>query len=68
MEKDWKQVFLSGEMYQAEIAKEVLENNNIECVILNQKDSSFTSFGNYEVYVHESNADKAIELIKELKS
>ena len=68
MEKDWKQVFLSGELYQAEIAKEVLENNDINAVILNQKDSSCTSFGNIEVYVHEKDELKAIELLKELKS
>lgn len=68
MEKDWKRVFLSGEMYRAEIAKEVLENHGVNSVILNQKDSSYTSFGNVEVYVHEDDADKAIELLKELKN
>lgn len=67
MEKDWKQVFLSGEMYQAEIAKELLENNGINAVILNQKDSSFTSTGDIEVFVHKDDAEKAVEIIKQLK-
>ena len=67
MEKDWKQVFLSGELYRAEIAKELLENNGINAVILNQKDSSYTSFGNVEVYVNSIDEEKAIEILKELK-
>lgn len=67
MEKGWKQVFLSGEMYQAEIARELLENNGIAAVVLNQKDSSYTAFGNIEVYVNENDETKAIEILKELK-
>ncbi|MGF7139728.1 putative signal transducing protein [Roseimarinus sediminis] len=67
MEKGWKQVFLSGEMYQAEIARELLENNGIAAVVLNQKDSSYTAFGNIEVYVNEHDETKAIEILKELK-
>lgn len=67
MEKDWKQVFLTGEMYRAEIARELLEHNGINAVILNQKDSSYTSFGNIEVYVNEKDVDKSIEILKELK-
>ena len=68
MEKDWKQVFLSADLYRAEIAKELLENNEIEVVLLNQKDSAIRSVGNIEVYVHESNSEKALEILKKLKS
>ena len=67
MEKDWKQVFLSGEMYKAEIARELLENSGINAVLLNQKDSSYTSFGNIEVYVNEKDYNMAIEILKEIK-
>lgn len=68
MEKDWKQVFLSGQLYRAEIARELLENNGINSVILNQKDSSYTSFGNIELYVNKNDEEKALELLKELKN
>lgn len=68
MEKGWKQVFLSADLYRAEIAKELLENNELEAVILNQKDSAIRSVGNIEVYVHEKNAEKAAEILKKLKS
>lgn len=37
MEKDWKRVFLSGQLYKVEIAKDLLENNGIESVILTRK-------------------------------
>ncbi|MBN2807210.1 MAG: DUF2007 domain-containing protein [Prolixibacteraceae bacterium] len=68
MEKDWKQVFLTGELYRAEIAKELLENNGIQAVVLNQKDSSYTAFGNIEVYVNEQDEIRANEILKELKN
>jgi hypothetical protein len=66
MEKDWKQVFLTGEFYQAEIARDLLENNEINSVILNQKDSIYKTFGDVAVYVNESDEEKAIEILKEL--
>lgn len=68
MEKDWKQVFLTGQAYQAEIAKEILENNGINAVIINQQDSAFLDIGNVEVYVNEQDEIKAIEILKELKN
>lgn len=68
MEKDWKQVFLGGELYQAEIARELLENNGINAVVINKKDSSYLAFGNLEVYVNEKDEEKAIEILKELKN
>lgn len=67
MEKDWVVVFETTISYQAEIAKEVLENSEINSVILNQHDSSYTTFGPIEVYVHKDFKEKASELLKELK-
>jgi hypothetical protein len=67
MEKDWKQVFLTGESYKAEIARDLLENNGINSVILNQIDSVYKIFGNIEVYVNEEDEEKAIEILNELK-
>jgi hypothetical protein len=67
MEKDWKQVFLTGESYKAEIARDLLENNGINSVILNQIDSVYKIFGNIEVYVNKEDEEKAIEILNELK-
>lgn len=67
MEKDWVLVFETDQPYQAEIAKEVLDNEGINNVILNQKDSSYLAFGPIEVYVHKDSEAKAIEILKALK-
>ena len=68
MEKDWVVVFETAHQYQAEIAKEVLVNNEIDAVILNQRDSSYTAFGSIEVLVHKDFEQQANELLKELKN
>lgn len=68
MEKGWKQVFLSGQLYKVEIAKSLLENNGINSVILNQVDSVYKIFGNIELFVCEEDEQKALEILKELKN
>jgi hypothetical protein len=66
MEKDWVCVFQTDQAYQAEIAGDVLENEGIECVILNEHDSAFPSVGEVEVWVHQDFSTKATELLSEL--
>ena len=66
MEKDWVCVFHTAENFQAEIAKEILENEEIKCVIINEHDSAFPSIGEIEVMVHKDFQVKAIELLKDL--
>ncbi len=68
MEKGWKEVFLTAHEYKASMAKDILESAGIETVILNQHDSAYQSFGNIVVYVTEANEEKALKLLKELKS
>jgi hypothetical protein len=67
MEKDWKQVLLTGDNYKAEMARELLEINEINSVVLNQKDSVYQVFGDIEVYVNETEEARAIEILKNLK-
>jgi len=66
MEKDWKQVFLTGEFYKAEMAHDLLENNGIHSVILNQKDTVYKIFGDIAVFVNKTNEEQAIEILNEL--
>ncbi len=68
MEKDWVVVFETAQQYQAEIAKEVLENEEITAVIMNQRDSTYITFGPIKVYVHQDFEQQANELLKELKN
>ncbi len=48
----------------AEITRQMLEENNIDVVLLNKQDSSYLMFGSIELYVKESQLKKAISLIK----
>lgn len=68
MEKDWILVFSTTEEYQAEIAREILENEGINSVVLNKKDFSSLAFGPIEVYVHKDYQKKAVEILNELKN
>jgi hypothetical protein len=68
MEKDWVSVFSTSEPYKADIAKQLLEENEIQSVVINKKDSSYLTFGETEVYVRRINALRAKNLLKELDS
>jgi transcription antitermination factor NusA-like protein len=67
MEKGWTDVYTTANDYEAEIAKNILENAGIQTVILNQHDSAFPTFGEYTVYVSEADKEKAVELLSNLK-
>lgn len=60
---DWGVIFETDQLYQAELVKNLLHDNNIEAVILNQKDSSF-KIGAVEVMVKEEDKGKAAAIIK----
>ncbi|MGC9354426.1 MAG: DUF2007 domain-containing protein [Mariniphaga sp.] len=68
MEKGWKEVFLTAHEYKATMAKDILENAGLKAIIMNQHDSAYQSFGDFVVYVEETKEQKALELLKELKS
>ncbi len=68
MEKDWKVAYTTGDQYRAEMARQILDQNGIEAVIMNQKDSAYNSFGDIEIFVKEENEAAARELLKELES
>ena len=66
MEKDWVCVYHTEQGFQAEIAKEILENEEIDCVVLNEHDSVIPSIGELEVWVHQDFEVTATELLKDL--
>jgi hypothetical protein len=68
MEKDWKLVYFTGDDYRSVIAKELLEENGIDAVIINRKDSSYTTFGDIEVYVSNEDGEQANKILEHLKS
>jgi len=67
MEKDWVLVYSLKKEYNASILQEVFDDNDIKCVMINKKDSSYVPIGNIEVYVHKDNEEKAKGLIKDFE-
>lgn len=63
MEKNWVKIYTSTDYYQAEIIKQVLIEHEIDAVLLNRQSSSHRNFGNIEVYIHEEDFSRAIELM-----
>jgi len=63
MEKNWVRIFTSTNYYQSEIVKQMLAENQITSVLLNKQDSSHRNFGNIDVYIHQEDFSRAIEII-----
>lgn len=64
--KDWITAFTTIQLYEAEMIADILKNNGINSVVLNQKDSSYNSFGEIRIMVHQEDSEKAEEIIKQL--
>ena len=62
--KDWVKIQSFDRIHQAELRKDILENNGVPCVIINEKDSLFL-LGEIELYVKGFDEAKAKELIEE---
>lgn len=65
MEKDWISVCTIESPFKAELIRGMLQENNIESVIINQRDSSYGGvFGDISVYVHKDQAEAANALLR----
>ncbi len=62
MEKNWIKIFTSSDFYKSEIIKQVLCENDIDAVLMNKQASSH-GFGNVEIYIHQDNFSRAIEVM-----
>jgi ATP-dependent DNA ligase len=67
MQKDWIVIYRTGELHQAEMVKQIIQQNGIEGVIMNKKDSSYIIFGDIEVLVKPENEIAALQLLKNLQ-
>ncbi len=61
---NWIKIQSFGRVHQAQLRKDILEQNNINSVIINVKDSLFL-IGEIDLYVEEKNGKKAKALIDE---
>lgn len=62
MEKDWVKIFTSSDFYRAEIIKQMLIENDIDAVLLNKQLSGY-NIGSVEVYIHQADFSKAVEIM-----
>lgn len=68
MEKDFVLVYATVNPFQSGIAKELLDEAQIQYVELNQHDSVIPSIGAIEIYVHETYYETAVDILKNLKN
>ncbi len=64
MEKDWILVYSVGKSYQADLCLELLNENGITGVVINKKDTSYASLGEFEIYVPGESAEKGKDLLQ----
>lgn len=67
MKDNWTVVYTTGVRHLAELAKQVLVDNNIPAVVFSKKDSSYL-FGDIEVYVEKENLDEAKKIIEQFEN
>lgn len=65
MEKNWVCIYSTKASYLAEIAKDLLHENDIDAVIINKKDVNY-HFGDLEIYVERDNAIRSKHLLKNI--
>lgn len=66
MSENWEAIYSTDQLYEAEMVKDMMADNDIECVIMNKQDSTYR-FGEIEVCVPTAEVFKAKQLIIEYK-
>jgi hypothetical protein len=64
MDENWVLLKTTSDDFTAEIIKGMLEENQIEIVVMNKRDSEFL-LGEVELYVHRNDVEKANVLLAE---
>jgi hypothetical protein len=60
--KNWQVVYKSENAHRAEIVRAILEDEELNPVLINKKDSNY-HFGLFEVYVSPDNVIRALQII-----
>ncbi|MGY8987143.1 MAG: putative signal transducing protein [Flavobacteriales bacterium] len=63
MEKNWTKIFVSTNPNLVDLLVILLEEKEITAVSINKKDSSYTIFGNIELYVKDTDMEESKEII-----
>ena len=63
MKNDWVKIYSTTKVYQVEIIKAILAEQNIQAFEINKRDSSYGTFGIIELYVQPENVIEAKHII-----
>jgi len=63
--KNWQKVFSSEYVHKIELVKMVLEDRHLQPVVVNKQDSSYKTFGHYEIFVAPDEVIKALKIIQD---
>ena len=63
MEKGWTKIFITQDEKISMLLSSILNEQGINAVSINKKDSSYQMFGNIELYVKDDNVKKAKKII-----
>jgi len=66
MQPEWTKIFSSPLLFKVELARQVLEENGIEAVIVNKQDSSLLVYGEAELHVPEKQVQAAEKILAEV--
>ena len=64
MEADWIKIYTSSDFFKSELVRQVLIDHEIETIILNKQGFPYR-IGEVELYIHQNNFQKALEIILE---
>ncbi len=62
MEAGWVKIYTSADFFKSEIVKQVLIDHEIDIIIINKQGFPYR-IGEVEVYIHENDFQKALEII-----
>lgn len=62
MSFDWVKLYENNLQYRVQIVKDFLEDNDIDCFLVDKKDSAY-QFGTFQLFVKRDNVLRANKLI-----
>jgi len=62
MEAGWVKIYISADFFKSELVRQVLIDHEIEAIIINKQGFPYR-IGEVEVYIHEDDFQKALEII-----
>ena len=60
--KDWVKIYTSNDFFKSELVRQVLVDHEIEAILLNKQGYPY-NIGEVEVHIHQSEFQKALEII-----